>query len=202
MDSIYDFIVKPIGGRYNNTKKVGDKTLVTNTSIEDFRSVNNEAVVVGLPRAIKTPISKGDTIVVHHNLFRRFYDIRGDQKNSRSFVDENTYLCSPDQIYLYKSNDGEWETFDDRCFVQPLVNKSDLTTLNTESNVGVMRHTNKSLESKGISNGDIVYFKNGREFKFVIDNRLTYCMKSNDIILKHGYKRNKEDYNPSWVSSG
>jgi len=201
MNSIYDFIIKPIGDRYTNSKKVGDKTLITNTSIEDFRSVNNEAIVIGLPKAIDTPIEKGDTIIVHHNLFRRFYDIRGDQKNSRSFVGEDTFLCSPDQIYLYKKPNSEWNTFEDRCFVQPLVNKSDLTTKNVKSNIGVMRHSNTFLESIGITTGDIVYFKSGREFKFVIDNRLTYCMKSNDIILKHEHKANQEEYNPSWASS-
>ena len=201
MDSVYDFVVTPLGNRYNNTKKVNDKTLITNTSIEDFRSVNNEAKVLGLPRAFKTKIEVGDIVVVHHNLFRRFYDIRGNQKNSRSFVNENTFLCAPDQIYLYKKPNGKWNTFEDRCFVQPLVNKSHLTNSNVKSNIGFMLHNNKSLEEMGVKNGDIVYFKNGREFKFVIDNKLTYCMKSNDIILKHGYKENEEEYNPSWASS-
>ena len=35
MNSLYDFIVKPIGeGRYNNSKKIGEKELILNTKIE------------------------------------------------------------------------------------------------------------------------------------------------------------------------
>ena len=33
MKSLYDFIVKPIGDKYNNEIKVGDKNLVVNTQL-------------------------------------------------------------------------------------------------------------------------------------------------------------------------
>ena len=69
MKSLYDFIIKPVGSRYENEIKVGDKTLVLNTKIESFKSVNNLAVVVETPKAFKTSIKKeelninpGDTI--------------------------------------------------------------------------------------------------------------------------------------------
>ena len=44
-----------------------------------------------------TKISKpkpGDTVVVHHNVFRRWYNIKGIEKNSRSFFDEKTFRNS------------------------------------------------------------------------------------------------------------
>ena len=38
MNSLYDFIVKPIGeGRYNNSKKIGEKELILNTKIESWK---------------------------------------------------------------------------------------------------------------------------------------------------------------------
>ena len=37
MNSVYDFIISPKNKRYNNEKKVGDKTLVLNTNIEDHK---------------------------------------------------------------------------------------------------------------------------------------------------------------------
>ena len=80
MRSIYDFIVKPVGKRYDNEKKVGDKTLIVNASIESFKSVNNYAEVVATPLAYNTGINVGDIIVIHHNVFRRFYDMRGESK--------------------------------------------------------------------------------------------------------------------------
>ena len=85
MRSLYDFIIKPLNKRYDNEKKIGDKSLVTNTSSEDYKSVSNEALVIATPTAFKTSIEPGDRIIIHHNVFRRFYDMRGNEKNSRSY---------------------------------------------------------------------------------------------------------------------
>ena len=62
MKSLYDFIIKPLGDRYENEIKIGDKTLVLNTKIGSFKSVNNLAVVVETPKAFKTSIQKGDIV--------------------------------------------------------------------------------------------------------------------------------------------
>ena len=77
MNSLFDFIVEPVGQRYSNDVKVGDKSLIINTKIESFKSVNNIAKVIAVPKAFKTPIKKGDLIMIHHNVFRRFYDMKG-----------------------------------------------------------------------------------------------------------------------------
>ena len=58
MKSLYDFIIKPLGDRYQNEIKLGDKTLVLNTKIESFKAVNNLAVVVETPKAFRTDIKK------------------------------------------------------------------------------------------------------------------------------------------------
>ena len=68
MRSIYDFIIKPVGDRYDNTVKVGEQTLITNSSIESFKHVNNIAEVIETPAAFATPIKKGDLIVIHLSL--------------------------------------------------------------------------------------------------------------------------------------
>ena len=49
MNSLYDFIVKTVGEKYNNTVKVGDKDLVINTKIENWKFVNRLAEVVQSP---------------------------------------------------------------------------------------------------------------------------------------------------------
>ena len=46
MNSIYDFIITPKNKRYNNEKKIGDKVLIVNTSIEDHQLVSKKAVIV------------------------------------------------------------------------------------------------------------------------------------------------------------
>ena len=72
MKSLFDFIVEPYGQRYNNKVKVGDKSLIINTQVETFKAVNNIAKVIEVPLSYKTPVKKGDLIMIHHNVFRRW----------------------------------------------------------------------------------------------------------------------------------
>ena len=79
--------------------------LIINTKIESFKAVNNIAKVISIPKAFKTPIKKGDLIMIHHNVFRRFYDMKGREKNSKSYFKDNMYFVQLDQVYLYKPKD-------------------------------------------------------------------------------------------------
>ena len=94
MRSLYDFIVKPIGNRYDNKIKLGDVTLILNTKIEDFKSVNNLAIVVETPKAFKKSIKKGEIIIIHHKVIRVLYDNRGNKKRSRSQCTADINFCS------------------------------------------------------------------------------------------------------------
>ncbi len=198
MRSIYDFIIKPVGRRYDNEVKVGEHTLVTNSSIESFKHVNNIAEVIETPVAFATPIRKGDLIIIHHNVFRVFYDMKGIKKNSRSFLKDGLFFCSTDQVYLYKKADT-WKSFGDRCFVAPVKNKDVLSSEKTTSLIGILKIGNSSLESSGINPGDIIGFTPNSEWEFVIDDQIMYCMKSNDIVIKYGSDRNEEEYNSRWA---
>jgi|TARA_R110000823_G_scaffold196686_1_gene327991 co-chaperonin GroES (HSP10) len=198
MKSLYDFIIKPLGDRYENEIKIGDKTLVLNTKIESFKSVNNLAVVVETPKAFKTNIKKGDVILIHHNVFRVFYDMKGVKKNSRSYFKDDLYFCAVDQIYLYK-NTEDWKSFGDRCFVMPIKNEDTLKNDKEQKLIGILKYGNKSLESLDINPGDTVGFTPNSEWDFIVDDQRVFCMKSNDIVIKYGHKRNQVEYNPSWA---
>ena len=200
MRSVYDFIIKPVGKRYDNEVKVGEHTLITNSSIESFKHVNNIAEVVETPVAFATPIRKGDLIIVHHNVFRVFYDMKGIKKNSRSFLKDDLFFCAVDQVYLYKRTDT-WKSFGDRCFVAPVKNKDLLSTDKAADLIGILKIGNSSLEESGINPGDIVGFTPNSEWEFVVDNQIMYCMKSNDIVIKYGLDRNEEEYNSRWATS-
>ena len=200
MRSVYDFIIKPVGKRYDNEVKVGEHTLITNSSIESFKHVNNIAEVVETPVAFATPIRKGDLIIVHHNVFRVFYDMKGIKKNSRSFLKDDLFFCAVDQVYLYKRTDT-WKSFGDRCFVAPVKNKDFLSTDKVADLIGILKIGNSSLEESGINPGDIVGFTPNSEWEFVVDNQIMYCMKSNDIVIKYGLDRNEEEYNSRWATS-
>mgnify|MGYP003649540271 FL=1 len=200
MRSLYDFIIKPLGDRYDNEIKVGDKSLVLNTKIESFKSVNNLAIVVATPKAFKTNIKVGDTILIHHNVFRVFYDMKGVKKNSRSYFQDDLYFCAIDQIYLYKNTEG-WKSFGDRCFVMPLKNKDSIKLDKEQKLIGILKYGNKSLEALKIVPGDVVGFTPNSEWDFIVDKQRVYCMKSNDIVIKYEHQGDEEEYNPSWAKS-
>ena len=201
MKSLYDFIAEPLGERYTNTLKIGEQELVLNSNIESFKFVNRLAKVIEVPLAFNTPIKKGDIIVVHQNIFRRYYDMQGKQKNGRSYFKDNQYFVNLDQIYLYK-NKNKWHTINDRCFIKPIKNTDTFSIKKEQPCVGILKIGNNTLEALKINPGDKVGFKPGFEWEFIIDNERLYCMKSNDIVIKYGNKENQAEYNPSWASSG
>ena len=100
MKSVYNFVVTPKGERYNNKKKVDGGELILNTEIFNHQYVNREAKVISTPIIGDTDIKSGDTVIVHHNVFRRWHNVKGVEKNSRSFFNESTYFINQDQIFL------------------------------------------------------------------------------------------------------
>mgnify|MGYP003653949978 FL=1 len=200
MNSIFNFIVKPYDKRYDNEIKIGNKSLIVNTKIDDFVNISRKAIVVSTPLAYKTSINIGDEIIVHHNIFRRWYDIKGKERNSAKYFKDNLYFAQPDQVFLYKK-DNKWTSFSDSCFVQPIKNNDKFNTNKTQKLIGILKIGNSSLEALGINPGDVVGFRPKREWEFAIDGELLYCMKSNDIVIKYEHKENQTKYNSSWASS-
>ena len=200
MKSLYDFIVEPLGDKYNNTINIDGKSLVLNTKIESFKFVNRLAKVIKTPLAFNLDIKIGDIVVIHQNVFRTFYDMKGRKKKSRSFFKDNLYFCSIDQIYLYKNSNG-WNSFGDRCFIKPIKSKEDLTLDKEASLIGILKYGNSSLNKLKINPGDLVGYTPNGEWEFLVEKERLYCMKSNDIVIKYEYQGNEAKYNPSWASS-
>jgi hypothetical protein len=196
MKSLYSFIVKPLNERYDNIQKVDDKTLIINTGIENHRFVSKKAAVVSTPAAYTSKIKVGDELYVHHNIFRRWYDQKGNERNSSTFFKDDLYFVSPEQIYMYNLKPHL-----DYCFVKPLKNQNLLENRKEQPNVGIMKYSSSSLEALGITPGTLITFTPNSEFEFIIDGERLYCMKSNDIALTHEYQGNEEENNPSWAKS-
>ena len=192
------FIVSPVRSRYDNTKKVGDVDLILNTEIFTHKNVSNNAIVVGLPKNKKTDIQIGDEVIIHHNVFRRWHDVRGKEQNSRSFFTEDKYFVSDDQLYIYKHNE-EWKSLDDYCFVKPIAN-DDMYSLEKEKPlVGIVKYSNDILKSRGIEVGDKVGFIPNSEFEFIIDGERVYRVRTKVITIKYEHEGEEREYNPSWV---
>jgi hypothetical protein len=193
MKAPFDFVIEPKGSRYSNVKKVGESELILNTEIFNHEFVNRQAVVKATPTAYDTSIQLGDTVIVHHNVFRRWHNQHGVEKNSRSYFNENTYLVKEDQIYLYKNND-DWKACKGFCFVQP-IKSTDKLNIDVEQPLkGIVKYTDGS-----INKGELVGFTPNSEYEFVFDKQRLYRVYSKFITIKYEYKGNEEAYNPSWA---
>ena len=195
MKAPFDFVIEPKGNRYNNTAKVGDKDLILNTEISNHKFVNREAIVKSVPTAFKSKIQQGDTIITHHNVFRRWHNQYGDEKNSKSFFDENTYLVKEDQIFLYKRY-WEWRTPKGYCFVKPIKDRTRFGVDEEESCIGIVKHTDGTYKE-----GDLVGFTPFSTYEFIIDGERLYRVMTQFITIKYEYQGNEEEYNPSWADS-
>ena len=195
MKSLYGFLIKPIGERYNNVKKIDDKELILNTDIYNHQYINREAEVLSIPKIVETDIKVGDTVVVHHNVFRRWNDVKGREKNSKSYINEDLYIVHSDQIFLYKRK-NKWMAPKGYCFVQPIKETNEFNIKTEKRCIGVVLH------SDGSSNvGDLVGFTPFSTYEFIVDNIRSYRVLSKFITIKYEYQGNEETYNPSWAQS-
>ena len=194
MRSYKDFIVSPIGERYNNSKKIDDKELILNTEIFNHQFVNRLAKVIATPLLFQSPINVGDEIIVHHNVFRRWHDVKGREKNSRSYWKENKYLITEDQIFLYKKQN--WKAMSGYSFIKPLKAIDNFNTENEKPLIGVVKYSDGNFNKE-----ELVGFRPGSEYEFIVNGERLYRVKNNFITIKYEYQGNEEEYNPSWAQS-
>ena len=195
MKSVYNFVVKPKGERYNNTKKFDGGELILNTDIFQHQYVNREAVVVSTPIIGDTDIKPGDTVIVHHNVFRRWNDVKGVERNSKAYFNEDTYFINHDQIFLYKRDD-KWIAPKGYCFITPLKATDQFNTKSEKPLQGIVKYSDGTVEV-----GDLVGFRPSSEYEFIVDGERLFRVLSNFITIKYEHQGNEKKYNPSWAQS-
>jgi hypothetical protein len=186
MKSPLYFIVKPTDSkRYNNTKDIAGIEVIVNTSEEDHRFSNRQAIVVETPLGYTGPITPGDTLIVHHNAFKFYNDIKGRRKSGKSFFRDDIFLIEDDQFFMYKNKDG-WHAHDRYCFVSPVpATESYIKKPFTEEPLmGVMRYPNQYLLSQDITPGSIVCFSPDSEYEFFVDGEKMYRVFDHQITMK------------------
>ena len=202
MKAVYNFVVTPVKSRYNNTKDIDGKELILNTEIFNHQYVSREAIVKAIPTVGQTDIKVGDTVIVHHNVFRRWHNQHGVEKNSKAYIDEDTYLVQPDQIFLYKPkaifsyHTRKWQAMQGYCFVAPIKSKDKINTDKEEPLMGVVKYTDGT-----VNEGDLIGFRPSSEYEFIIDGKKLYRLLSKFITIKYEYQGNEEEYNPGWAES-
>ena len=195
MKSVYNFVVRPKGERYNNTKKLDGGELILNTDIFQHKYVNREAIVISTPIIGDTDIKTGDTVIVHHNVFRRWNDVKGVERNSKAYFNEDTYFINDDQIFLYKRDD-KWIAPKGYCFVIPLKATDQFNTESEKPLQGIVKYSDGTVEV-----GDLVGFRPSSEYEFIVDGERLFRVLSNFITIKYEHQGNEETYNPSWAQS-
>ena len=195
MKAYKDFIVSPIGGRYNNSKKVGNKELILNTEIFNHQYVNRLAKVIATPLLFSSPINVGDEVIVHHNVFRRWHDVKGKERNSRSYWKEDKYLITEDQIFLYKNKN--WKATPGFSFIKPLKAIDGFNIKDERPLIGIVKYSDGTFNKE-----ELVGFDPVSKYEFVIDGERLYRVLNKFITIKYEYQGNEEEYNPSWAQSG
>ena len=191
MQAYKDFIVSPIGERYNNSKKINNKELILNTDIFNHQYVNRLAKVIATPLLFQSPINVGDEIIVHHNIFRRWHDVKGVERNSRSYWKENKYLISEDQIFLYNG-----KAMPGYSFVKPLKNIDKFNSQEERPLVGIIKYSDGTFDKN-----TLIGFTPGSEYEFVVDGERLYRVMNKFITIKYEYQGNEKEYNPIWSQS-
>mgnify|MGYP003637153673 FL=1 len=196
MKAMFEFIVKPKNGRSNNEKNIGDSKLILNTELQNHNYVSREGTVLAVPGNDESGIEVGDDIIVHHNVFRRYRDIRGKEKNSKSFFEKDMFFVDPGQIYAYRRL-NEWKACKGFNFVKPIQEDKMFSIDFEKPLLGVLKTKDPDLLEVEV--GDLIGFKPSSEYEFIIDGQKLYRVPTNQITIKYERKGNEKEYNPSWA---
>ena len=175
------FIVRPSEGKRYTNEKNG---LVVSTSEEDHLFSNRYAEVIETPINYNGPIETGNTLLVHHNVFKFYNDMKGKKKSGRSFFKDDKFFIEPDQYFMYKNESG-WHAYDKYCFVRPIKTEESVIFKNCKEEplTGELVYSNDQLESLGVRPGDKVSFTPDSEYEFIVDGEKLYRMFTNNITI-------------------
>ena len=196
MHSVFNYLVEPKGSRSTGKKNIEGQELLLNTELQNHEYVNRIGTILSLPLVtVYKELKEGDDVIVHHNVFRRFRDVRGKEKDSKNYLSENVYLVQPDQVYAYKRN-NEWKALEGFVFVMP-INETRMFSVNDERPlIGIVKYSNGEFEKE-----QLIGFRPNSEYEFIIEGQRLYRVPVNSITIKYEHQGNEEEYNPGWAQS-
>ena len=179
MNGVNVFIVKPLGEEYNYKQN----DVLISSSIEDASFTNRIGIVISTPIGYKGNINVNDLVIVGHNIFRTYYNMKGRKTKSTNYFKDGMYILGVDEIFLYKKQFIDyWESEGDYCAVKPIPNHSRWSNERHRDVAGMVTVLNKDLKKQGVSIGDTVVFKDGSEYEFKINDDKWYLMRSINIF--------------------
>lgn len=179
MKSPLCFVVEPANGRlYDNVRENG---LIVSASKEDHTTTARFATVISTPIGYNGPIQEGDSVMVHHNTFRKYFNMKGKEVYGPAHFRDNTFLV--EDVYMYK-HDGKFYCPAPYCMVRPIKNENadDIKTTNALLlQVGELVYGNEELRALGVNDGDIVGFTQDAEYEFRVNDEILYRMFTRNI---------------------
>lgn len=185
MKSPYCFIIKAVDGRrYDNIRTYGNNEFIVSASQEDHTVSNRFAEVISVPIYYNGPIIPKDIVVVHHNVFKFYYDMRGRQKSSWHHLKDDLFIVEPEQVYLYSNDKENWKALSPFLFIRPIPSEDKIfSPINgLEELWGEVVFNNDDMTEVEV--GDIVSFTPDSEYEFRINNEILYRMYNRNICLK------------------
>lgn len=186
-----NYLIVKLGEAYNNEDTIlGDKSFIVNSTIEDVSFINREATVVSAPDF--TIIEEGDKVIAHHNIFRLRNDVRGSVAPSNFWIKDDLYFIPLSEVFMYNRGTG-WVSIEPFCFIEPIDYEPDgFFELVDDPNKhkgrqhkkGIIRYSNKELESQGVVAGDLIMFSDWSEYEFKVDGKILYKMSTKDVLGK------------------
>ena len=160
----------------------------------DFDNRTTEGPVVCVPFKFDTGVEEGDTLYFHHLV------VLGGDNNGQIFTEEdNTYIVTYDpnnaignQAIAYKSQkDGKIKCLTGWCLLKPVEQKelslqSDIIELVDLSEKlptkAEVVYTCKEADELGIIPGNVVGFKQNRDYRITIDGTEYYRTRAEDLM--------------------
>ena len=185
MQSPFSFIVRPVKGRrYDNIKEIGGIDFITSSSKEDHTVSNRFGEVISLPINYTGDVKIGDILLVHHNVFKFYYDMYGREKSGKSYFREDMFLVDEDQFFLYFQH-GKWTAYSKYCFIKPVKAKESFLgkTGKEEPLIGTVKYINKELIALGVKEGDEISYVPDSDYEFNINEEKLYRMYTSNITM-------------------
>lgn len=188
MNLLYYFVVK-LPKLFHDEIAMGDQKIFIETKFNEFEHRVNEGEVVHTPLKFKTPVKPGDTLYFHHNVVINGGMPFGDH--------EDHYLVSYDpevavncHAYAYRPEGtqdihplAKWSLLTP-CF-EDEIEASFIETVGGETPLrtrGVVSGLNESAVDLGLNVGDVVGFKENRDYSFKVDGEEYFRTRTEDIL--------------------
>jgi len=176
------FLVEPLNGsRFVSTQN----DIIINISIEDHTFTQRIGIVKYLPKLYKGNVEVGDMLVVHHNVFRTYYDQSGNKKESFNHIKDSLFYVDEEFVYMVIKPNGDKYSFKNNVFVEPIKSKPSFFEEEQEiQHLGKVYLTNNDLTEQNINNGDTVIYAKDSEYEFYLGKERLYKMTTNRILAK------------------